>query len=302
MPDWLREEDLLDQLAPLLPRVPIHCGPPDGSLPDVTMLACTRLAPERLAQLPNLKVIQKLGAGVDTMVSNPDLPPHVRIARLSQDIQGREIAEYCLTYVMAHQRNLFQHLTDQTAGTWQQHAPKRTDATNVAVLGLGHIGGTIARMFAGLGFRVLGWSRTPKTLEGVETFAGADALANILAQADHVISILPSTPETRNLFDASMLALMKPGSVLINAGRGDLIDEAALLAALERGIPGHAVLDVLPVEPLPATSPLWTHPQVTITPHVSGWHLDGFADVAENYRRLTEGRSLLHEVNRQTGY
>ncbi|MEY8840145.1 NAD(P)-dependent oxidoreductase, partial [Cribrihabitans sp. XS_ASV171] len=111
------------------------------------------------------------------------------------------------------------------------------------------------------------------------------------------------TPATRDLFDERMLARMKPGATLLNAGRGDLIDEEALIAALFAGRPGHAVLDVTRTEPLPQDSRLWTHPGVTITPHVSGWHLgDAMADVAENYRRLTEGAPLLHEVDRRRGY
>jgi glyoxylate/hydroxypyruvate reductase A len=103
--------------------------------------------------------------------------------------------------------------------------------------------------------------------------------------------------------DAELLAAMKPGAVLINAGRGDLIDEAALIAALDRGTPGHAVLDVLCTEPLPQDDPLWRHPRVTITPHVSGWHLgDALGDVVENLRRLGTGQALLHEVDRARGY
>ena len=152
-PDWLEDAALRAQLAPLLPGVTIHCGPPAGSLPDVTVWACVRLTPGRMQHLPNLRLIQKLGAGVDTMARNPELPSDVRIARIATDIQGQEIAEYCLAYVMAHQRNMLVHLDDQRARRWHQIAPRRTDQTTVAVLGLGHIGGRAARLFADLGFR-----------------------------------------------------------------------------------------------------------------------------------------------------
>lgn len=302
LPDWLEDETLHAELQPLLPGVRIHLGPPSGPLPDVTMLACTRLFPGRLAHLPNLRLIQKLGAGVETMVSSPDLPAEVRIARLSQDIQGREIAEYCLTYVLAHQRNLFAHVCDQADRAWRPRAPRRTAHTTVAVLGLGHIGAAVARLFASVGFRTLGWSRSAKALSGIETFAGHKTLSDVLGQADYVAAILPSTPETRRLFDSARLARMKPGAVLVNVGRGDLIDEDALIRALDEGTPGQTVLDVLGTEPLPSDSPLWAHPSITVTPHVSGWHLDSFADVAENYRRLTDGRRLLNEVDRSAGY
>ena len=152
-------------------------------------------------------------------------------------------------------------------------------------------------------FRTLGWSRTPKAIDGVDCRAGPDALPGLLGECDYVVSILPSTPQTVDLFDASLLARMKPEAVLINAGRGDLIVEAALLDALDNDRLAGAVLDVFRAEPLPAGDPLLAHPKVTVTPHVSGWHLDGgFEDVAENYRRLMDGSALLHEVDRAAGY
>ena len=302
VPGWMEDAQLRDQIAPMLPGVTLHCGIPNRTLPDVTVLATSRLGPGRVRHLPNLQLVQKLGAGVDTMAQNPELPDHIRIARMAPDIQAREIAEYCLTYVMAFQRNLFRHLTDQRRQHWQAMAPGRTEQTTVAALGLGHIGGRTAKLFAELGFRVVGWSRTPKAIDRVETHAGMDALPAILDQADYVVAILPSTQSTRGLFDAERLGWLKPGAVILNAGRGDLIDEQALLAALD-GPLGHAVLDVMPVEPLSQGHPFWDHPKITLTPHVSGWHLDGgFETVAENYRRLADGRPLLNEVDRQAGY
>ena len=171
------------------------------------------------------------------------------------------------------------------------------------MLGLGHIGSRTATLFAHLGFHVIGWSRTPKTISGVDCRHGMDCLDPILGEADYVVSILPSTGETRALFNAGRFSGMKPGAVLINAGRGDLIVDADLIAALDQGRPGHAVLDVFPQEPLPKIHKFWDHPKITVTPHVSGWHLgDGIKDVAENYLRLCEGKELLNEVDPQRGY
>ncbi|MFK7941938.1 MAG: 2-hydroxyacid dehydrogenase [Paracoccaceae bacterium] len=300
---WMTEASLAERLAPELPGVRIHVGPGDGPLDEVVMLATANLDNNLLPRLPKLELIQRLGAGVETMVSAKGLPAAVRVARLAAADAAYEIAEYCLAYVLSAQRNMAAHRADEAAVTWRQIAPRAQRETTIAVLGLGNIGGRTASMFSGLGFRVLGWSRSPKNIANVECRHGAAALPDILAKADHVCAILPSTPETRDLFDAATFARMKPGAQLINAGRGDLIVDTDLLTALDNGHVGHAVLDVFRTEPLASDHPYWVHPQVTVTPHVSGWRLDdSVLDVAENYLRLVNGRPLLNEVDRDAGY
>lgn len=302
-PEWMSETALAALLAPALPGVEILAGDDGAVHREITMLATISLRPGLAERLPNLELVQKLGAGVDGIVKDPGLPKSVRVARLRAASAATEIAEYALAYVLRDQRNMRAHAVDAAEGRWRPMAPRAAGETTVAVLGLGHIGGHTARLFAHLGFRTLGWSRRPKEVEGVDCRFGAGALTGVLAEADYVAAILPSTPETRGLFDAERFAAMKPGSVLINAGRGDLVVEAALLAALEAGRPGSAVLDVTVPEPLPNDHVFWRHPQITVTPHVSGWRVDdSLMDVAENYRRLAEGRALLHEVDRAAGY
>lgn len=302
-PEWMQEDDLRDFLAPHLPGIPIKCGIDGESMPDVVMLATVRLFPGVAKALPNLKLIQKLGAGVDGIVRDQSLPAHVRVARLRPDAPAHEIAEYCVAYVLRDQRNLRFHDDKATQNAWQQKAPRRTPDTCVGVLGLGHIGSRTAHYFAALGFRVIGWSRSPKTIEGVDCRHGDAALAELLPDCDYIASVLPSTPNTRDLFDADRLSSLKPGAVLINVGRGDLIVEDDLISALDAGSLGGAVLDVFRKEPLPSDHPFWSNDKITVTPHVSGWHLDGgLEDVAENYKRLVAGEELLHEVNRVEGY
>ena len=301
--EWMSDAQLAEILAPMLPGATVHIGD-DGSVrDDVTMLAVSTLRPGIAGRLPNLQLVQKLGAGVETIVGDPDLAPGVRVARLKPSIAADEIAEYCLAYALREQRNMRLHERDAAAGRWNPTPPRKTADTVAAVLGLGHIGGRTARLFASLGFRTMGWSRSQKSIDGVDCRFGVEGLRATLAAADYVAAILPSTAETRGMLDASMLGLMKPGAMLINAGRGDLIVEADLLAALDAARPAHAVLDVLPQEPLPSDHPFWRHPKITVTPHVSGWRVDGgLEDVAENFRRLQDGRPLLHEVDRSAGY
>jgi len=195
------------------------------------------------------------------------------------------------------------HQLAQSQAKWHPIAPREADKTTVSVLGLGHIGGRTARMMRDAGFTVLGWSRTPREIDGVDCHSGLNTLDAVLSAADYVAAILPSTQETRGMMNASRFAQMKPGAMFINAGRGDLVDETALLKCLDDKALAHAVLDVVSQEPLPSDSPLWAHPSVTITPHVSGWHLgDAMKDVIENYQRLTRNEPLLHEVDRARGY
>ena len=301
-PEWMSEEALRDEIAPLLPGVTIHAGIEDGDLSDVTMLATVRLFDGVAAQLPNLKVVQKLGAGVDGIVRDPDLPASVKVARLKPNGPAQEIAEYCLAYVLREQRNMPAHEADAKKREWNEIPPKINADTTVGVLGLGHIGGRTASLFAHLGFRVLGWAQSQKTIDGVDCRAGTEALPGLLGECDFVCSILPSTPLTIDLFDAELFAAMKPGAIIINAGRGDLIVDADLIEALDNGL-GGAVLDVFREEPLPADHPFWSLEKVIVTPHVSGWHAENAnADIAENYKRMTDGRPLLNEVDRNAGY
>lgn len=302
-PEWLGEAALRDLLAPRLPGVEIFIDDPGERAGEVIMLATVALHHGVAASLPNLRLVQKLGAGVDGIVRDPDLAPSVRVCRLKPAAPAREIAEYFLAHVLNRQQHIARYRDQARDHQWRQHAPRQSRGTVVAVLGLGHIGATVATTFAGMGFTVLGWSRTAKNLPGVTCHQGRESLGTVLADADYVAAVLPSTPLTAGLFDATMLARMKPGSVLMNAGRGDLIVMEDLVASLDGGNVAGAVLDVFPREPLPADDPLWDHPGITITPHVSGWHLeDGLEDVAENYLRLVSGRPLLHEVDRAAGY
>ena len=303
MTGWMDDTDLADQVRSHLPGTDVRIRATLGDPADIRMLAVSSLAPDLPAQLPNLELVQRLGAGVETIVNHPALPPHVRVARLKSAAPAQEIAEFCLSYILRAQRNMAAHENAQARHAWEPVEPRFAPDTTVGVLGLGHIGGCTASLLRHLGFRVLGWSRSAKSIDGVECRHGADALAPLLGECDYVASILPSTTATRGLFDPAMLAAMKPGSILINAGRGDLIDEPALINCLDTGPLAGAVLDVLSTEPLPPDNPLWAHPHVTITPHVSGWHLgDALKDVAENYRRLIDGAPLLHEVDRARGY
>jgi len=303
LPGWMQDEELQQGLLKLYPQGDIRCAAEPGNLDEIEMIAVSNYRVGEALQYPNLKLVQKVGAGVNSILADDSLPGPIQVARIKTDTPGHEIAEYCLACVLQEQRHLRVYSDNQSRWLWQALPPRQAEETAVAVLGLGLIGSITARRFVDNRFKVIGWSRTEKTLDGVECFFGEDQFPAVLEAADYVVAVLPSTPETSNLFNQEVFALMKPAAVIINCGRGDLINEVDLVQALDDGILGAAMLDVMQVEPLPVNSPMWRHPKIVLTPHVSGWHLgDGIKDIAENLRRLDSGEKLLNLVDRKLGY
>lgn len=299
---WMSNADFATAMGGNISASQIRFYPDLGNTKEIVMLACDRLRPGLVSQLPELELIQKLGAGVETIINDPDIPIDIRVTRLKPRVVAMEMARYCLVYVLEGIHNVDFHRKQQAQRNWAPKEPLEPSATTVGVLGLGHIGGTIARLFASLDFHVVGWSRSEKEIDGVDCRSGISEMDRVLAESDYVVCVLPSTSETTNIFDRSRFSAMKPGSTLINVGRGTLIVEEELVAALDRNCPAKAVLDVFQQEPLPDNHPLWTHPGVTITPHISGWHLDELTVVADNYVALVNNSPLFHEVNRNMGY
>ncbi len=303
-PGWMSNANVAERLAAMLPGIDIRVAESPGEPADIRMIVLAQARPGQFGDFPNLELVQKLGAGVDGIVAEPSLAAGVRIARLKDEAPAREITEYCLAYVFAELRGLWRYHHHQRLAQWSPTTPRSSTNVRIGVLGLGHIGGRVARTFSALGFAVDGYSRSGRHVDGVRSLSGEDGLNQLLGECDVAICVLPSTPATRGLLDAARFARMKKGALLVNAGRGNLLVEADLPAALDAGRPGSAVLDVFATEPLPPDHAFWQHPAIRITPHVSGWNIggDGLATVAENYRRLTAGRPVLHEVDRQLGY
>lgn len=223
--DWMSDAEIAEEVRRHAPTADVRTPSTIGDPTEVTMVAVVGLRDDHATRLPNLQLVQKLGAGVETIVSNPALPAHVRVARLKPDAPAQGIAEWFLAYILYAHRNMGFHADAQRRAEWRPKAPVLTSDTVVGVLGLGHIGSRTARMLRDVGFQVIGWSRSPKQIEDVTCLHGQDALPGMLRGCDHVCAILPSTLETIGLFDAEMLGAMKDGSQLLNAGRGDLIDE-----------------------------------------------------------------------------
>jgi len=301
---WMSDVDLKKLVSVNLSEKNIVCGPPAASMPDVQMVVVASFFNDDvLSYLPNLRLIQKVGAGVDPMLADTNLPESIRIARMGSLAQAQEMAEYCLTEVLAYQRNIRNYQTNQSQKIWKPSPPLKTQGTTIGVLGLGHIGKEIAKELSAFGFHVLGWSRSSKKIEGITSYTGLDGLFSMLSLSDYVIGILPSTKKTDKLINSRVLNHFKKGSVLINIGRGALVVEEDLIEAINSGHLKGATLDVLRKEPMPIAHPFWEHPNIFITPHVSGWNVDdAISDIAFNYNQLINNKPLLHEIERARGY
>ena len=246
------------------------------------------------------KAILCLWAGVEEVLAQDPPQP---VARMVDPGLTQGMVEWVTGHVLRHHLDLDQWIAGPHPG-WHRPPPKLASDRKVGVLGLGALGGACAGALAGLGFDVAGWARSPKDIPGVRALAGEGGLRAVLGRSEILILLTPHTPETENLLDAANLARMPEGSVLLNPGRGALVDEDALLDALARGRPARATLDTFRTEPLPEGHPFWSHPEVTVTPHIaSATRPETAAEVvAENVRRGEAGEPLLHLVNRARGY
>jgi len=247
------------------------------------------------------RAVMGLWAGVESIVTNDTLTQP--LARMVDQGMTQGMVEYVAGHALRHHIGMDGHIVNPEHAWKHRTTPLASDRP-VTVLGLGALGSACARTLAALGFPVTGWSRSPKSIDGVTCLHGADGLNRALDAAQIVVLLVPLTAKTENLIDRAALARLAPGAFVINPGRGPLIDDEALLDALGSGQVAHATLDVFRTEPLPADHPFWAHPQVTVTPHVASETRPATAAkvIAENVRRAEAGEPLLHLVNRDRGY
>ena len=261
-----------------------------------------------LATFPNLRVIFNLGAGVDAVIADSSLPdvPLVRVA--VGDLTGR-MTEYVVLHVLMHHRQEIYLRASQREQRWAPKFQWPARAISVGIMGLGTLGSDAAAALRHLGFRVTGWSGSPKQIEGIECFHGKPQLDAFLQRTDILVCLLPLTPETTGILNRAVFAKLRRNSpmgapVLINAGRGGLQKEADILACLDDGTLGAVSLDVFAEEPLPAGSRFWTHPNVVLTPHnAADIDPDEISKyVAGQIARFEAGGDLENVVDRKRGY
>jgi glyoxylate/hydroxypyruvate reductase A len=247
------------------------------------------------------KAVLSLWAGVERIVGNATLTQP--LCRMVDPALTEGMVEWVTGHALRHHLGMDRHIFNPDH-LWQPKPPPLARERPVTILGLGELGTACARALAALNFPVTGWSRSPKSIPGIRCLSGSDGLRTALSGAQIIVTLLPRTPGTENTLNAETLALPARGAIVLNPGRGALIDDDALLAALDSGQIGHATLDVFRVEPLPKDHPFWAHPRVTVTPHIAADTRAASASrvIAENIRRAEAGEPLLHRVDRALGY
>jgi D-3-phosphoglycerate dehydrogenase/glyoxylate/hydroxypyruvate reductase A len=271
---------------------------------QVEAILAWRMKPGVLPRYPRLRVLCSVAAGVDKLLAAADLPPTLTVTRAVDPSQQQRLAQYVVACALRHVRELPRYAAQQAAGEWLRHPVRPVGQCRVGVLGLGEVGQAIARAFLPLGFPVSGWARTPRHLDGITVFAGAEALPAMLAQTDLLVCALPLTAGTQGLLQRRTLCLLPAGAYLINIGRGEQLVERDLQDLLDEGHLAGAALDVFEREPVPAGNWVWQHPRILATPHIAG---EASREVVvqqmlDALRRARAGLPQPLAVDRQTGY
>ena len=256
-----------------------------------------------LDEQPGLKGVFNIGAGVDALLKLR-LPAGARIVRIDDGGMAVQMAEFVCHAAIRHFRELDVYAEQVARGKWGFRAPRHRTDFPVGVMGLGVLGARVAQAVAQFDFPVLGWSRTPRELPGVQGYAGAQQLGDFLAATRILVCLLPLTPDTENILNRDTLGQLKPGGYLINVARGAHLVDADLLELLDSGRMAGAALDVFRTEPLPPDHPFWRHPKITVTPHTSARTLreESIAQIVRKIRALERGEPIAGVVDPQRGY
>lgn len=286
-----------------LSNMDIRIYPDVGDVSEIEYVAAWQHPFGEYKKYPNLKAILSLGAGVDHIIKDPALPKDVPIVRMADDSLIRDMCLYASHWVLHFHSDYYRYTKLQAKKLWLPQdfvAPKNR---SIGIMGFGNIGKSIGDLLTTQGFKVVGWGASEKhTTGGIEYFYGKDQMSAFLNKAEILINVLPLTDATRSLVMERELRQLPKGAFVINMGRGSIINESDLLSVLNSSHISAAVLDVFDVEPLPVDDPLWSHPNVTITPHIAGQSDGNTAAMfmVENIRRIENGEPPfpLYDVTR----
>lgn len=294
----------LQLLADRLPGYEVCVWPDIGDATQIDILLTWQHPPGVLQQFNNVQLIISLGAGVDRLVSDPDISPQIPIVRLVAAGLSVQMAEYVCLAVLLFQRRFLDYAALQASSHWQYLPAPSADRFTVGIMGMGILGSAVAEKLKGFSFPLCAWSRTPKIIDGIDCFHGPGQLASFLSRCRVLVCLLPLTPATQGILAARLFAALPQGAFLINVARGQHLVEQDLITALDSGQIAGACLDVFPHEPLSAASPLWSHPRAIVTPHISAVTVPGdvIEQVVDAVQRLAAGRPLNNLVHLDRGY
>ena len=294
----------LSHLRQAFPQASVELWQPGAAPADYALVWAP---PQQLLdEQTRLKALFHIAAGVDALLKLR-LPVGVPVFRLDDAGMAVQMAEYVCHAVIRHFRELDKVEADTRVGIWQQRQPRLRAEFSVGVLGLGVLGQRVLKALEAFEFPLRGWSRTPRHVNGVQTFAGPQELPGFLAASRVLVNLLPLTPETENLLNTQTLGQLQPGGYLINVARGRHLVDEDLLALLDSGHLAGATLDVFRQEPLPAEHAFWRHPRITVTPHTSARTLreDSLNQIVAKMAALEAGaapQSMGGLVRPQVGY
>lgn len=286
-------------------EVEVTLVPMDDPLARQARVAVAWLPPPGyLASLPDLELICSMGMGVNGLVDDPSIPESVPIVRLVDLSIATQMTEYVVGVIAWDRRRFDDYRESQCQQQWQRHRVAYAQDVIVTVLGLGVIGATIAQALVKLGYQVRGWRNRHQPVEGVEVYTGEDGWQAAVAGAHYIVNVLPLTPHTTGILNQGSLSGVADGAHLINIARGDHLVEADLIPMLDAGQLGKATLDVTTTEPLPGNHPFWQHPNIFITPHISGvtYPRSAARQILQTIQDFSVGNPLDHVVNRSVGY
>lgn len=285
------------------PDIDVRFWPDIGDPAQVRYFAAWQPPADLHERFPNLEVVFATSAGVDQF-NLEQLPEHIAVVRMLDPGIAQGIAEYVGFSVLSLHRDIPDYLQQQQNHVWQTNALTAASKRRVGVMGLGNLGLTALDVLRPFGFALSGWSRTLKNLPGVTCYGGAEQLPEFLGQCDILLCLLPLTPETTGILNADTFAALPKGAKLINLGRGGHLVEADLLAAVDSGQIGHAIVDVLNEEPPTQDHPFWSHPKIWVTPHVGAMTdpRTAFEVLLGNVRRHERGEDMVGAVARGAGY
>lgn len=280
----------IDALGYFLPNMPIYQYPDFPSNDSIEYAVVWNHPKGELAKYPNLKAVLNLGAGTDWLEADGNLPK-VPIVRLLDPAVGIDMAHYVLYWVMHCHRGYGQYKQQQQQKDWSRFQVETVENYCVTILGLGLIGEFISRKIADNGYKVQAWNRSQKSLSNIDCYSDKQGLKTALARTDVLVNCLPHNALTDKLLNHDVLSELPKGAHLINVSRGGVIDDAALIALLSNDHLASAVLDAFTQEPLPQESPLWNHPKITVTPHMSGATYPNTSAkvIADNIKRIERG-------------
>jgi glyoxylate/hydroxypyruvate reductase len=290
--------------AHLPPRETLVLAPHCSDKSDVDVALAANPVWGELASYPKLRFVQSLWAGVDRLLGDPTLPEAITIARLTDPAMAQSMMEGAVAAVLFVHRQFPAYLRQQQRGVWRQLPQPVAAHCKVGILGFGQMGRPVARALSALGFRVSAWGQHSRSEMTVDYTWGAAGLRQLLSETQILINLLPLTAATADILDARLFAQLPAGAAIINLGRGGHLNELDLLTALQNQRLSHAVLDVFRDEPLPAAHPFWTHPQITVWPHIAAsTDPQSAAPLAlRNVAAFRAGRPLTGLVSRSLGY